>query len=147
VTRRRGWSVALALALMGVLVGHSPLRAQQSGLGAVANAVAGSWSRGDAGRIADVLSDDGVALHLFEESHPAAGVRQARAALSELLEKGGTARVTRVEELGGTPQRGFAELSWEVRGPGSDPGLKHMVFVGFVREGGGWRIGEIRVLR
>ena len=137
--------ITLALALLGVVVGHSPARAQS--LGAAATAVAGSWSRGDADAIAQLLSRDGVALHLFEESHPAAGVRQARAAISDVLERGGSARVQRVEDLGGTPQRGFAELSWDVRASGGDAGLKYTVFVGFVREDDAWRIGEIRVLR
>ena len=137
--------IILTLALLGVLVGHSPARAQS--LGAAASAVAGSWSRGDADGIAQLLSRGGVALHLLEEVHPAAGVRQARAAISELLERGGGARVQRVEDLGGTPQRGFAELSWDVRASGGDPGLKYTVFVGFVREDEAWKIGEIRVLR
>lgn len=145
-TTRRFFFV-LALALMGVSVGHSPARAQQSALGSVAGAVAGAWSRGDAGALGEILAREGVALHLFDESHPAAGVRQARAALSQLLERGGTARVARVEDLGGTPQKGFAELAWDVRASGSGEALRYVVFVGFVREGEAWRIGEIRVLR
>ena len=136
---------ALGLALAGVGVGHSSARAQQSSLPTVAAAVAGSWSRRDAGRIADLLSPGGVALHLFDESHPAAGVRQARAALSDLFERGGSARLARVEDLGGAPQRGFAEIAWDVRASGSDQ--RYVVFVGFVREDDAWRIGEIRVLR
>jgi hypothetical protein len=139
--RRRSVLLALALALMGVVVGHSPARAQPAALRDVASTVAGGWSRQDADGIAGLLSRDGVALHLFDESHPAAGVRQARAALAELFERGGSARVMRVEELGGSPQRGFAELSWEAQS------LRYVVFVGFVRAGDGWRIAEIRVLR
>jgi hypothetical protein len=137
----RTWFIALALALVGVLVGHSPARAQGVSLNGAASVVAGCWNRRDADGIADLLSRSGVALHLGDESHPAAGVRQARAALAELFAKGGNARVTKVEDLGGTPQRGFAELSWDVQE------LKYTVFVGFVREGDAWRIGEIRVLR
>ena len=141
----RSTKLTLTLALLGVLVGHSPARAQN--LGGAASVVAGSWSRGDAEGIAQLLSRGGVALHLFEETHPAAGVRQARAAIAELLERGGSARVTRVEDLGGSPQRGFAELAWDVRGTGADQGLRYTVFVSFVREDEAWRIGEIRVLR
>jgi ketosteroid isomerase-like protein len=141
VTRLRSIFVALTLALMGVLVGHSPALAQQASLREVASTVAGCWTRRDADGIAELLSRDGVALHLFDESHPAAGVRQARAALAELFERGGSARITRVEELGGSPQRGFAELAWDAQS------LRYVVFVGFVREGDGWRIAEIRVLR
>jgi hypothetical protein len=133
--------LALALALTGVLVGHSSAHAQQPSLRDVTSTVASCWTGRDANGIAELLSRAGVALHLFDESHPAAGVRQARAALSELFERGGSARITRVEELGGSPQRGYAELTWEAQSQ------RYVVFVGFVREGDGWRIAEIRVLR
>jgi hypothetical protein len=94
-----------------------------------------------------MLSARGVALYLFDESHPAAGVRQARAALSAVLDRGGRARVTKVEDLGGDPRLGMAELSWEVGAPGSTAAARFVIFLGFVLEDGGWRIGEIRVLR
>jgi hypothetical protein len=55
---------------------------QQPSLAAVAATAAGYWSQRDVVGLARVLSLGGVALHLLDESHPAAGVRQARAALS-----------------------------------------------------------------
>lgn len=146
IVRRATLAAMLALALAAFGVG-SPAAAQQASLSSAASAVAGFWSRGNADGLAEMLSRSGVALHLFDESHPAAGVRQARAALAQLLEKRGGARVTRVEELGGSPQRGFAEIGWDVSAPGSADGLRYVVFVGFVRADDGWRIAEIRVLR
>ena len=89
-----------------------------------------------------VLSPGGVALHLLDESRPAAGVRQARAALSDLLGRGGRAQVTRAEQLGGAPQRGFAELGWEVTAPGSPAALRYVIFLGFVLEDG--RLEDLR---
>ena len=144
--QRLVFALAPALALGALLVGDSPLSAQQP-LSDAADAVASSWAGGDADAIARVLSPGGVALHLLDQSQPAAGVRQARAALADLLTGGGSARVVRVEELGGTPRRGFAELDWEVRDPGSPGGLRYVVFLGFVEEEEGWRIAELRVLR
>lgn len=141
----RAWLLAVGLALLALGVGHSPAAAQ-AGLGGVASSVAGAWGRGDADAIAQSFSEDGVALHLFDESHPAAGVRQARAALSDLLERGGNARVSKVEELGGSPARGFAEIGWDVSSPGAGQ-VRYVVFLGFVREDAGWKIAEIRVLR
>ena len=85
-----------------------------------------------------------VALYLLEESHPAAGVRQARAALADVLQRGGATRITKVEELGGSPRRGMAELSWEAGSPSDD---RLVIFLGFVLEDGSGKIGEIRVLR
>ena len=120
---------------------------QEPSLAGVAASAARSWSQHDAAGIARFLSPGGVALHLLDESHPAAGVRQARAALSDLLGRGGRAQVTRTEQLGGAPQRGFAELGWEVTAPGAPSSLRYVIFLGFVLEDEAWRISEIRVLR
>jgi hypothetical protein len=120
---------------------------QQPSLAGVAASAAWYWSERDADGLARVLSSGGVALHLLDESHPAAGVRQARAALSDLLGRGGRAQVTRAEQLGGAPQRGFAELGWEVTAPGAPAGLRYVIFLGFVLEDEAWWISEIRVLR
>ena len=120
---------------------------QQPALADVAAAAARYWSQRDADGIARVLSPSGVALHLLDESHTAAGVRQARAAISDLLGRGGRAQVTRAEQLGGVPRRGFAELGWEVTAPGSPAALRYVIFLGFVLEDEAWKISEIRVLR
>ena len=120
---------------------------QQPSLADVAGAAARYWSQRDADGLARVMSSSGVALHLLDESRPAAGVRQARAALSDLLGRGGRARVTRAEQLGGVPQRGFAELGWEVTAPGAPSALRYVIFLGFVLEDESWKISEIRVLR
>jgi ketosteroid isomerase-like protein len=138
--------LAAALALAGPLVGNSSAAAQSS-LSSVAGSVASAWAQGDADAVARLISPGGVALHLLDQSQPAAGVRQARAALAELMGRRGSARLMKVEELGGAPARGFAELQWEVTEPGSPEGLRYVVFLGFVAEGDGWRIAEIRVLR
>ena len=121
---------------------------QQPSLAAVAATAAGYWSQRDADGLAQILSPGGVVLHLLDESHPAAGVRQARAALSDLLGRGGRAQMTRAEQLGGAPPRGFAEVGWEVTAPGSPAALRYryVIFLGFVLEDDSWRISEIRVL-
>lgn len=144
--RIRHAAVALALALSGIAVGRSPA-AGQATLESFAATVADRWSRRDADGIAELVAKEGVALHLLDESQPSAGARQARAALVDLLAKGGSARIAKVEELGGMPRKGFAELGWEVRASAAEPGVRYTVFVAFVREDGGWRIAEIRVLR
>lgn len=134
---------ALRLALLLVVLCASRATAQPA-LAGTASAVASAWSGRDADALARLLSARGVALYLLDESHPAAGVRQARAALADVLQRGGQARVTKVEELGGTPRRGMAELSWEAGSPAGD---RLVIFLGFVLEDGSWKIGEIRLLR
>ena len=149
MTVLRAAVLLLIFALPGSTVASSVASGdeQQPSLAGVAAAVAGYWSQRDADGLARVLSSGGVALYLLDESHPAAGVRQARAALSDLLDRGGRAQVTRAEQLGGAPPRGFAELGWEVTAPGSPAALRYVIFVGFVLEDDAWRISEIRVLR
>ena len=138
--------LTLALTVAALCAGRSSAAAQSS-LSSVAASVAGAWAQGTADGVARLLSPGGVALHLLDQSQPAAGVRQARAALEDLLGRRGTARLMKVEELGGAPARGFAELQWEVSEPGSPEGLRYVVVLGFVAEEDGWRIAEVRVLR
>jgi hypothetical protein len=119
----------------------------QSSLEGVAASAVRYWSQRDADGLARVLSPGGGGLHLLDERHPAEEVRQARAALSDLLDRGGRAQVTRAEQLGGAPQRGFAELGWEVTVPGALTVLRYVTFRSFVLEDEALRISEIRVLR
>ncbi len=69
------------------------------------------------------------------------------AAVAGHWSNGNADAIARVEELGGAPRRGFAELEWEVMEPGSPEGLRYVVFLGFVAGEPGWRIAEVRVLR
>jgi len=77
------------------------------------------------------------------------GLRRQRLGwvLAALLGRSGRVRIARVEELGGAPRRGFAELEWKVMEPGSPEELRYVVFLGFVAGEPGWRIAEARVLR
>jgi hypothetical protein len=55
-------------------------------------------------------------------------------------------RVSRVEEVGGDPPKGYAEIRWESRIQGTSDVLARTVFVAFVTEDDGWRVTELRVL-
>ena len=54
--------------------------------------------------------------------------------------------MTQVEEVGGDPPKGYAEIRWESRIQGTSDVLARTVFVAFVSEDGGWRVTELRVL-
>jgi hypothetical protein len=56
------------------------------------------------------------------------------------------ARVSRVEEVGGDPRAGYAEIRWESRVMGTSEVVTRTIFVAFVVEGGTWRVTELRVL-
>lgn len=106
------------------------------------------WSAGDAGALGGMMSAQGVRLNLEGGGHASVGVRQAVAALRDLhaAHRPGPARLTRVSDVDGAPPRGFVELQWSpVTGAGESRAFS--VFVGFVQDGGGWRVSEIRVLR
>lgn len=115
----------------------------------VAVAVAAYWGQGDAQGLASVVSDGGARLHLEGERHPALAARQVRATLEDLFgeRQRGRVVVEKAERVGGAPPRGWAELRWETAPPGAAEAVAYRVFVGFVGDGGRWRIDEIRVLR
>ena len=106
------------------------------------------WSAGDAGALGGMMSAAGVRLNLEGGGHASVGVRQAVAALRDLhdLHRPGSTRLTRVSDAGGDPPRGFAELQWRTVTGAGEP-RTFSLFVGFVQEGGAWRVSEIRVLR
>jgi len=107
-----------------------------------------AWSDGDVGALGQMMSQAGVRLNLEGGGHASVGVRQATAALRALhaLHRPGPARVTRISDVDGTPPRGFAELGWRTITEAGEP-RAFSLFVGFLLEGGEWRVSEIRVLR
>jgi hypothetical protein len=130
-----------------VAVGMAPAPAPgQEDLGAAALRLTAAWSGGDVASLAALMRPEGIGLHLPGRSSPALGTRQARAALADFLEEAGpgTATLTRVEDLGGTPGQGFAELAWSAAAGPSARG-PYTVFVGFFVTDGAWRIAEIRI--
>jgi hypothetical protein len=124
----------------------APVQAQ-SDLGSAAATFARAWRSNDAGAIVDALAPDGVRLQLVGERPAGLPARQARAALSEFLGSRATGGLEgpRLQELGGTPERGSAEFRWQTVVQGTSEPMVHTIFVGFTRIGAGWRINEIRV--
>lgn len=120
----------------------------QPGLDEAGRVFAGHWSRGDAGALGGMMSPEGIRLNLEGGGHASVGVRQAVAALRDLHEthRPGTARVTRISDAEGAPPRGFVELRWTTVMGAGEP-RDYSLFVGFVLDGGAWRVSEIRVLR
>jgi hypothetical protein len=124
----------------------SPVRAQAD-LDSAASAFARAWRSNDADAIVAALAPDGVRLQLVGERASGVPARQARAALSEFLGSRATGSLDgpRLQELGGTPERGAAEFRWQTVVKGTSEPMMHTIFVGFTRGDAGWRIDEIRV--
>jgi hypothetical protein len=127
----------------------TPAYGVQPALEQAASRFAALWSRGDVSGIAALLGAEGVRLQLGQGGYASVGVRQATAAIRDFHQAFRTsgARVLRVAEVGGTPRRGFAELECSASEGGSREVTGYAVFVGFLQEGGEWRVSEIRVLR
>lgn len=140
------------LALLPVAAPAAPVHgaaAQAPELRRLAAKVAELWGRGDAARIAELAAPAGLELQLVDQRHLPMGGRRAAAALKAFfsLRQGESARVTRVEELGGTPPRGFVEIEWTTTSPRATQRERFTLFLGLVLEDEGWRISELRVLR
>lgn len=139
--------------LLALLLGApAQLAAQQDAsslAGFVAN-VSRLWSAGDADDIVDLAPEDGrILLDLAGEGPGEVQPRNAAAALRRLFGERETTsvRASRVTISGGTPLRGFGELTWIARPRGVSDTLTSVVYVGAVWEDGAWRIRELRVLR
>ncbi len=153
MTRRALLRLLLSLLLPGiVLAAPSPALAQggsgQAELEQVAGRFATAWARGNAEAAVGLLSSGGIRLRLEGAERSALPTRQASAVVRDFL-KGydpGEARLVRAAPVAGNPGRGFAEIRWQTRVAGTSHPVAHVVFLGLVREGNGWRVDELRLL-
>jgi NOL1/NOP2/fmu family ribosome biogenesis protein len=139
-------SVALLLGVLAV-IGESEACLGQ-GLEEAASTFAEQWARGRTGAMQDQLASGGVRIQWQGRPLGTLDPRHAGASIREYL--GGreavAARVSRVEEVGGDPPKGYAEIRWESRVMGTSEVVTRTIFVAFVTEGGTWRVTELRVL-
>jgi hypothetical protein len=137
------------LLLAGAL---TPLAAQErtAPLDGFVAGVARLWAAGDAGGITALASgDDRIVLDLGNGQAEAVEARHVAAALRELFRDRTTlaARPAQVTIAGGSPLRGFGELTWAWRARGVSDTESATVYVGTVWEGSAWKIRELRILR
>ena len=143
----------LALALLLAVFAPCGLAAQQnsaSSLSGFVATVARLWADGDADALVQLAPDDArILLDLAGEGPGEVQPRNAAAALRRLFgeRETVTVRPTGATVSGGTPLRGFGELTWVARPRGVSETLSSVVYVGAVWEDGAWRIRELRVLR
>jgi len=106
------------------------------------------WAAGDVSGLQSRFSESGVSVQWEERPLGALSPQRAGASVREYLgnREGASARVSRVEEVGGAPARGFAEIRWESRIRGVSENVTRTVFVAFTFEDDNWRVAELRVL-
>ena len=143
--------ILLALLLLGAVAPRG-LAAQQdaASLSAFVATVSRLWAAGQADDIVALVPSDGrILLDLAGEGPGEVQPRNAAAALRRLFgeRENVSVRASRATISGGTPLRGFGELTWIARPRGVTDTLSSVVYVGAVWEDGAWRIRELRVLR
>ena len=140
---------ALILWILGVALGvGAPVECLGQGLEEAATGFATQWAASDVSRLQSRFSQSGVSIQWEARPLGALSPQRAGASIREYLEnrEAASARVSRVEEVGGEPPRGFAEIRWESRIRGMSEMVTRTVFVAFVYEDGNWRVAELRVL-
>jgi hypothetical protein len=145
-------SFPILLALLLALLAPRGAAAQQDAapLANFVATVSRLWSDGRADDIVALAPPDGrILLDLAGEGPGEVQPRNAAAALRRLFaeRENVSVRASRVTISGGTPLRGFGELTWIARPRGVTDTLSSVVYVGAVWEDGAWRIRELRVLR
>lgn len=147
---KRIFSILLALLL--VALAPRGLAAQQGALplAEFVATVSRLWAAGQADDIVALAPGDGrILLDLAGDGPGEVQPRNAAAALRRLFSErqNVSVRASRVTISGGTPLRGFGELTWIAIPKGVTDTLSSVVYVGAVWEDGRWRIRELRVLR
>ena len=140
---------ALILEILGVAVGvGTPVVCLGQGLEEAATGFATQWAASDVSRLQSRFSQSGVSIQWEVRPLGALSPQRAGASIREYLEnrEAASARVSRVEEVGGEPPRGFAEIRWKSRIRGMSEVVTRIVFVAFVYEDSNWRVAELRVL-
>ncbi len=142
---RRQWLLSVGLVLT---LGLSTDVCLGQSLEDAAETFADRWGGSEFAGLEGSLSPAGVRIQ-WEARH--VGSLDPRHAVASIREYMGSreavaTRVTRVEEVGGEPRKGYAEIRWESRIQGTSDILARTVFVAFISEGGGWRVTELRVL-
>ncbi len=141
MTRALGLAGLLLLAIAG------GVRAQD--LEQVLDRFASAWHRGDVAALASLVSRNGVSIEIAGEQVGPLPVRQAAAVLRRIFDDRETTvvRAGLAQVVGGTPPRAFGEVVWSARSRGTTENENATIFLALVREQGGWKINQIRLLR
>lgn len=137
-----------ALAVVALLLAAEAARAQD--IRPIVDRLAAAWARADANAIAELVARDGVSVEIGEEKTGPLNARQVAAVLRQQIfdrTESMRAETAMARVVGGTPERGFGELSWTEKPRGTTVPRQSTVFLGLVLENGAWKITEIRLMR
>jgi hypothetical protein len=126
----------------------SPAAAQERSLQQFIQQAGQLWGDGDVAGLTNLVHGRGPLLLDTGAGTETVSKRNAGAALRALFNERETRslRPVRVTLAGGTPPRGFGELSWTFRQRGAPAAQTRTVYVGASLEDGAWRLTELRVM-
>lgn len=146
----RRWVLLLLPLLLG---GSLPADAQRGAAARVpletfVQQVSHLWSESDVGGLMELASDQGKLVLDTGSGTEMVNGRHAAAALRALFadRQNVSVRPVRITLAGGSPPRGFGELSWTFRTRAAPGPQTRSLYVGVVREGSSWRLSELRIL-
>jgi hypothetical protein len=118
-------------------------------LEAASLAFANGLASGSRGGFAAFFVPDGIRIQLAGAARAGISSRQAAASVRQFLRDFEEVRafLNRAATVDGSSERGFAEVLWSGRPAGTSDAVHRTLFLGLVRDGGYWRIDEIRLLR
>ncbi len=143
--RTIGLTIFLAIATLAT---SAPAAAQE--MDVAMYRFANAWRRNDYKAVSALIAREGVSIETEAGRFGPLGARQASAILRALFGDRSTTdvRTRQFQTLGGTPQKGYAELIWTTMAPATTEALRVVVFVEFVRENEReWRITRIRLMQ
>jgi hypothetical protein len=134
---------------MAIAIMATSSAAQAQDLDGAMSRFASAWRRNDYKAIASLIARDGASIETDAGRLGPLGPRQAAAVLRVLFSERNTTQVRtrQIQDVGGNPQKGFAELVWTTMAPATTEALRVVVFVEFVQESDReWRVSRIRLL-
>ena len=137
------------LVLMMLATAATATHAHAQQLEAVMSRFSGAWRQNDDKRIAALIARDGATIETNDGRLGPLGARQAAAVLRSLFEGRDTreVRTRQMQDVGGTPQKAYAEIIWTSIAPETTQPLRVVVFVEWVLEKDQvWRITRIRLI-
>jgi hypothetical protein len=137
------------LVLMTLATAATATHAHAQQLEAVMSRFSGAWRQNDDKGIAALIAREGATIETTDSRLGPLGPRQAAAVLRSLFEGRDTrgVRTRQMQDVGGTPQKAYAEIIWTTLAPETTQPLRVVVFVEWVLEQDKqWRITRIRLL-
>lgn len=135
--------------LVAMAIAGTAGRAHAQQLESAMSRFSGAWRQSDDKAVASLIARDGATIETSEGRMGPLGPRQAAAVLRALFEGRDThgLRTRQMQDVGGSPQRAYAEVIWTAVATETTQPMRVVLFVEWVLDQDKtWRITRIRML-